>query len=148
MDTPCNSIDFLELPIVATLRSRSLPVVVMGDFLVVLFASALAAAYSSTAPAATATTPPMSASALATRGAFSSDVPGEAIVVATVRADPVSPVLLSYDEVPHLAAILEQVVAFRVDAAPRIFLPLRGRSWLGLLGERLGDEDALVGSRV
>ena len=31
---------------------------------------------------------------------------------------------------------------------PRIFFPLGGGGWLGLLREKLGDEDALVGSRV
>ena len=44
MDTPDNSVDFLELPVVAALRSRSLPVVVVGDFLVV--ATVVAAASS------------------------------------------------------------------------------------------------------
>ena len=76
MNTPDNSIDFLELPIVAALMSRSLPVFVVGDLLVVLSTTALAAVSSSAAPAATTATPPTVASALATRGAVSSDVPG------------------------------------------------------------------------
>ena len=76
------------------------------------------------ASSATAMTPPMAASTLATRGAVTSDVPVEAIVVAATRADPVSPTLLSYGEVLHLAAVLEQVVTVGVNVAPRIFLPL------------------------
>ena len=104
MDAPDNSIDFLELPIVAALRSRSLPVVVGGDLLVVMSATA---ASSSAAPVANAVTPPTAASALASRGAVSSDVPDEATVVSAVRADPISPALLSYGEVPHLAVVVE-----------------------------------------
>ena len=75
----------------------------------VLSAYALTVASSSATPAATATTPPMPAFALATRGAVSSDVPVEAIVVAAARADPVSPALLPYGEVLHLEAVLEKV---------------------------------------
>ena len=35
-----------------------------------------------------------------------------------------------------------------VDVAPWIFIALESRGRLGLLGERLGDEDALVGTGV
>ena len=122
MDAPDDSVDLLELPVVAALRGRSLPVVVAGDFLVV--ATVVAAASSSPASSATAATPPTAASALATRGAVTSDVPVEATVVAATRADPVSPTLLPYGEVLHLAAVLEQVFTFRVKVAPWIFFPL------------------------
>ena len=108
----------------------------------------MAGASCSTASSATAVTPPTAASALATRGAVMRDVPVEATVVAATRADPVSPALLPYGEVLHLAAVLEQVVTVGVKVAPRIFLPLRVGGRLGLLRERLGDENAFVGSMV
>ena len=124
MDTPDNSVDFLELPVVAALGSRSTPVVVARDLLVVAPAIVAVAASSSAAPTSTATSPAAAASALATRGTVSSNVPVKATVVAPARADPVSPTLLSYGEVLHLAAVLEQVVTVGVNVAPRIFLPL------------------------
>ena len=68
MDAPDNFIDFLELSLVATLRGRSLAVVVVGDLLVVVPATAVIAVSSSAAHAAAAVTPPMAASTLAPVG--------------------------------------------------------------------------------
>ena len=123
MDAPDNSVDLLELSIAAALRSRSIPIVVVGELWVVRSASALASAPSS---AASATSPPPAATALATRGAVSRVVPGESAVVAGASADPVSLVLCAHGEALHLAAVLEQVVAVRVDVAPWIFFSLGG----------------------
>ena len=46
-----------------------------------------------------------------------------------------------------MATILEGVVTIRMDVAPRIFLPIEGQGGVGLLGERLGDENTLLRSR-
>ena len=83
MDAPDNSVDLLELSVAATLRGRSIHIVVMGELWV---ASALASAPSSVA---SATSPPPAATALATRGAVSRVVPGESAAVAGAWADPV-----------------------------------------------------------
>ena len=150
MDAPDNSRDFLILAAVASLGSRSFPVAAVGGLRSVVPATTLAAASSSTAPAATASVPSTAASALATRGTVTSDVPGSAAVVATVLTDPISSTLLPDGEVLEHAAVLEQVVAFWMDVAPGITFTffLGSRRGLGLLRKRLGDEDPLVGSRV
>ena len=120
MDAPDNSVYLLELPVATALRSRSIPVVVVGELWV---ASALASVPSS---AASVTSPPPAATALATRGAVSRVVPGESAAVAGAWADPFSLTLCAHGEALHLAAVLEQVVAVRVDVAPWIFFPLGG----------------------
>ena len=81
MDAPDNSVDLLELSIAAALRSRSIPIVVVGELWIVWSASALASA-------ASAASPPPAATALATRGAVSRVVPGESAAVAGAWADP------------------------------------------------------------
>ena len=123
MDAPDDTVDLLELPVAAALRSRSVPVVVVGELWV---ASALASTPFSAASAASAMSPPPAATALATRGAVSIVVPGESTAVAGVWADPVSLTLCAHGEALHLAAVLEEVVTVRVDVAPWIFLPLGG----------------------
>ena len=124
MDAPDNSVDLLELSIAAALRSRSIPIV--GELWVVRSASALASAPSAAASASSATSPPLATTALATRGAVSRVVPGESAVVAGAWANPVSPTLCAHGEALHLAVVIEQVVAVKVDVAPWIFLALRG----------------------
>ena len=96
MDAPDNS-----------LRSRSFPVAIVGGFWIVVPATTLTAASSSTAPTATTSVPPMAASALATRGAVTSDVPGSAAIVAVVLTDPVSSALLPDGEILEHAAVPE-----------------------------------------
>ena len=73
-------------------------------------------------------------------------MPNDATIVAAIQADPVGPTLLSYGEVLELAAVLERVVAVRMNVAPWVVFSLRGRRRLGLLGKGFGDEDTLVGS--
>ena len=122
MDAPDDAIDFLELPIAAALRSRSIPIV--GELWVVWSASALASAPPATASATYTTSPPPAASTLATRGAVPGVVPGESAAVAGAWADSASLTLCAHGEAIHLAAVLEQVVAIRMDVAPWIFLAL------------------------
>ena len=47
----------------------------------------------------------------------------------------------------QLVTIFEGMVTVGMDVAPWIFFPFEGRSWLGLLGERLGDENTLLRSQ-
>ena len=70
----------------------------------------------------------------------------DATVVAAVQADSIIPMLLPDGWVLHLVAVLESVIAVRVDVTPRISLPVGGRDGLGLLGKGLGDEDTLLWS--
>ena len=146
MDAPDDAIDFLELSVAATLRSRRVPVV--GEFCIVRSAPALATAPSTAASTSSTTSPPPAVTALATCGAVPGVVPVESAVVAGTWAGPATLTLRARGEAVHLAAVLEQVVAVGVDVAPWIFIALRSQGRLYLLGERLGDEDALVGTGV
>ena len=75
MDAPDDAIDFLELPVAATLGSRSVPVV--GKLRVVWPTSALATAPSSAASASSTSSPPPAVTALVTCGAVPGVVPME-----------------------------------------------------------------------
>ena len=132
MDAPDDAVDLLELSIAATLRSQSVPIV--GELWVVWSASALAFAPSTTASATSASSPPPAATAMATCGVVSGLVPGESAAVAGAWANPVSLTLCAHGEALHLAAVLEQVVAVRVDVAPWFLLTLRSRRRLAFLG--------------
>ena len=113
MDAPDNSVDLFELSIAAALGSRSIPIV--GELWVVWSASALASAPTAAASATSATSTPPAATALATRGAVPGVVPVESAAVAGAWADSAGLTLCMHGEAVHLAAVLEQVVAVRVD---------------------------------
>ena len=116
MNAPDNAIDFLELSVVAALRSRSVPVV--GELRVVWPTSALATAPSSAASASSTSSPPPAVTALATRGAVPGVVPVESAAEAGTWTGPSTLALRTRGEAVHLAAVLERVVAIRVDVAP------------------------------
>ena len=146
MDAPDDAIDLLELSVAATLRSRSITVV--REIRVVWPAFALATAPSTAASASSTTSPPPAVTALTTCGAVPGVLPVESTVVAGTWAGPATLMLRARGEAVHLAAVLEQVVAVGVEVAPWIFIALKSQGRLDLLGERLGDEDALVGTGV
>ena len=123
MDAPDDSVDLLELSIAVALRSRSIPIVVVGELWVVRSASALASAPSS---AASATSPPPTTTALATHRVVSRVVPGESAAVAGSLTNPIILMLRTHGEALHLAAVLEQVVPVMVDVIPWIFFTLGG----------------------
>ena len=103
MDAPDDAIDLLELPVAATLRSRS--VTVLSELWVVWSTSALATAPSTTASVTSTTAPPPTVSALATCGVVPGVVPVEFAVVAGTWAGPAT--LCARSEAVHLAAVLE-----------------------------------------
>ena len=125
MDAPDDAIDFLELSVAATLRSRSVPVV--GELRVVWPASALATAPSSTASASSTTPPSPAVTALATCGTVPGVVPLESAAVAGTWVGPATLTLHTRSEAIHLAAVLERVIAVGVDVAPWIFIAFRSR---------------------
>ena len=86
MDAPDDAIDFLELPVAATLGSRSIPVV--GELRIVWPTSSLASAPSFVAPASSTSSPPPAVTALATRGAVTGVVPVESAAEAGTWAGP------------------------------------------------------------
>ena len=126
MDAPDDAIDFLELPVAATLGSRSIPVV--GELRVVWSTPALATTPSSTAPASSASSPTPAVTALATCGAVPGVVPVESAAEAGSGAGPATLTLRTRGEAVHLAAVLEWVISVRVDMAPCFFFALRIRS--------------------
>ena len=71
---------------------------------------------------------------MATCGAVPGVEPGESTAVAGAWADPATLSLCAHGEVVHLAAVLEQVVAVRVDVAPWIFFPSEVEAGLAFLG--------------
>ena len=91
MDATDHSCDLLELAVVA---AWSPLVGGWGDVLIVLFAGARWAASSSATSSTSPARPTAAASSLAAGWAFARDVTDDTAVVATVKADSISPTLL------------------------------------------------------
>ena len=141
MDEPNDAIDFLVLPVAATLRSQG--ILVVGELCVVWTASTLATAPSSVTSTSSSTSPSPAITTLATRGIVPGVVPVKSAAEAGTWAGPATLTLRTRSEAVRLTAVLEQVIGVGVDVAPWIFIALRSRDWFGLLGARLGNEDAL-----